>query len=706
MPEIAALEEVRHERDAATIGIVEAVSPGRIDVAILHEAPHGTGLREGSVHHFPRINSYVVLPSERGSILAMVTWVGIDDEQLAARTQRDQIGLPVPRRRLQALPLGVLRRSSSLTLHTVSTVVLDRGVLLFPTVGDPVRLPTKSEAVAVLPTSSDSGMSIPIGHALLAGDADVRLDPNRLFGRHLAILGNTGSGKSCSVAQLLRASITAIDEQPTAFNAIILDTNGEYAHAFDGIPANVSVRHFSVEPESSNSSQFRVPYWLWNYREWLSFSEASSRGQAPQLRRCLHLLRTHEVAEMPRAVVSLIGGRRIVRMYHAGAIEGNANSNYLSVLDNVLQACGSVSGNTPPAAANAVTQLSTQLTTVLQSRRGKGDYLWNYGAHPLNLDESETLLTLFNQAIKELGVPEFLDAGLDVDIPIPFDADNLIDLLPLMAADTDSEAVGWVAPLVERLRVSMADQRQRSICAWTRDETLREWLQDYVPDGTASQITVIDLSLVPTNVVQVVVAAFTRIILEAMERQRRLSPDEVTPRILVVEEAHSLIRRPGGSTGDDQAVSATRLCREAFERVAREGRKFGLSLVISSQRPSELSETVLSQCNTYIVHRIVNDQDQRLVRRLVPDNLSSLMEELPALPSQTALVVGWALDIPALVRISYLDKSHRPRSADPDFAGTWNGDRVVRSDWDPVVSDWQPNQRGARPTEPAEDEPF
>lgn len=704
MTELVSIDEVRQERDAATIGIVEAVSPGRIDVAILHEAPHGTGLREGAIHHFPRINSYVVLPSERGSILAMVTWVGIDDDQIVARTQRDQIGLPTPRRRLQALPLGVLRRDSSLSLDAVSTVVLDRGVLLFPTVGDPVRLPTKSEAVAALPTGSN--LSILVGQAPLAGDADVRLDPNRLFGRHLAILGNTGSGKSCSVAQLIRASLTAVGEQPTAFSAIILDANGEYSHAFDDLPASVSVRHFSVEPESSDSSQFRVPYWLWNYREWLSFSEASSRGQAPQLRRCLHLLRTHEIAEMPRAVVSLIGGRRIVRMYQAGAIEGNSNPSYLSVLDNVLQTCDHVVGSISDAAEVTITELRNRLTTALNLRRGSGGYIWSFGAHPLNLEESEALLVLFNRAIEEVGVPKFLEEGLDVDIPIPFDADNLIELLPLVAADTDSEAVGWVAPLVERLRVSMADQRQRSICAWTPDENLLDWLQDYVPDGGESQITVIDLSLVPTNVVQIVVAAFARLILESMERQRRHYADQVTPRILVVEEAHSLIRRPGSSTGDDQSVSAARLCREAFERVAREGRKFGLSLVVSSQRPSELSETVLSQCNTFIVHRIVNDQDQRLVRRLVPDNLSSFMEELPALSSQLALVVGWALDIPTMVRISHLDTSYRPRSADPDFAATWSGDAVVRSDWNPIVTEWQSKQCDASPTEPADDEPF
>ena len=692
MPEYLSLDEVREERDAATIGVVEAVSPSSIDVAILREAPHGTGLRQGSLHHFPRINSYVVLPSERGSILAMVLWVGVDKEQPASRSPQDQIGLPVPRRRLSALPLGVLRRKASLVSGSAGIVALDRGVLVFPTVGDPVRLPTRLEAIAALPTIEGLELTIPIGQALFAGDAEVRLDPNRLFGRHLAVLGNTGSGKSCSVAQLLRSSVTAIGERPTAFGAIVLDANGEYADAFDDLPAAVSVRRFSVLPSESSWEQLRVPYWLWNYREWLSFSGASPRGQAPQLRRCLQLLRTTDVAELPRAVVGFVAGRRIVRLYEVGAIEGNSNANYLSVLDNVLQACDQIQPSDQSDAAQAIAELREKLNSVLNSRRGSGNYNWVYGAHPLNHGECETLDKLFNRAIDKLGVPPLLEDGVDVDTPVPFDADNLIDLLPLLAADSDSEAVGWVAPLVERLRISMADQRQRSICGWERDETLEDWLQKYIPDQSKNQITVIDLSLVPTHVIHVVAAVFARALLEAMERHRRLFDDPPVPRILIVEEAHSLIRSQGSSAADDQAISVTRLCREAFERVAREGRKFGLSLVVSSQRPSELSETVLSQCNTFIVHRIVNDQDQRLVRRLVPDNLGSLMDELPALPSQTALVVGWALDIPTLVRIADLDEKHRPRSADPDFAAAWTGGSSSTTDWSAVVADWQPQR--------------
>ena len=140
---------------------------------------------------------------------------------------------------------------------------------------------------------------------------------------------------------------------------------------------------------------------------------------------------------------------------------------------------------------------------------------------------------------------------------------------------------------------------------------------------------------------------------------------------------------------DDQTVSMARLCREAFERIAREGRKFGLSLVVSSQRPSELSETVLSQCNTFLVHRIVNDRDQDLVRRLVPDSLGALTGELPSLPSQTALLVGWAVDVPVLVRVADLSARHRPTSSDPSFASTWRGTSAHRPpDWAVVARGW------------------
>src|SRR6185312_1724109 len=122
-----------------------------------------------------------------------------------------------------------------------------------------------------------------------------------------------------------------------------------------------------------------------------------------------------------------------------------------------------------------------------------------------------------------------------------------------------------------------------------------------------------------------------------------------------------------------------------------EGRKFGLGLVLSSQRPSELSPTVLSQCNTFLLHRISNDRDQELVHRLVPDNLRGLLRELPSLPSQNAILLGWASELPVLVRMDDLPRAHQPRSDDPDFWHVWtgrddSGNPVARPpDWELVV---------------------
>lgn len=687
------------ERDSAAIGIVEAVSPNQIEVAVLREAPHGTGLREGVFHRFPRINSYVVLPSERGSILAIVTWVGVSDDPSEVGRQSDRIGLPVPQRRLRALPLGVLRRIASLLLGGEPVLELDRGVLLFPTVGDPVRLPTQAESRAAVPTTGDGCVGIRLGRAPLANDAELSIDPNRLFGRHLGVLGNTGSGKSCTIAQLLRSSATAVGPGLRSFRAIVLDLNGEYRHAFDDLGGDVLVRHFSVRPDAA-ATQLRVPYWLWNYREWMSFTEASAKSQAPQLRRCLHLLRTTETGAFPRAVLGLVAGRRIIREYEAGAVERKANPDCLSVLDNVPSACRAVQAAADSVTNAALERVSSSVEGVLASRRGSGEYIWKYGAPQLDHEECQTLLPLFDVAIDELGIPEFLGDGLTVDMPLPFDARNLLELLPILASDSGPEAVGWVAPLVERLRIAMADDRLEAISGWRPDESLGAWLETYLADASANQISVIDLSLVPTHVLHLIAAVFSRLLLEALERHGRNDEATIIPTILIVEEAHAVARRHVGYVDEEATVPAVRLCREAFERIAREGRKFGLSLVVSSQRPSELSETVLSQCNTFMIHRLVNDHDQTLVRRLVPDSLGALTEELPALPSQTALTVGWAMDVPTLVRVSDLAERYRPRSPDPDYASTWTGETIAEANWGRVADEWvglSDEQQGTEP---------
>ena len=130
------------------------------------------------------------------------------------------------------------------------------------------------------------------------------------------------------------------------------------------------------------------------------------------------------------------------------------------------------------------------------------------------------------------------------------------------------------------------------------------------------------------------------------------------------------------------------MCTKVFEKIAREGRKYGLGLVLSSQRPSELSPTVISQCNSFLLHRLSNDRDQELVGKLVPDNLRGLLRELPSLPSRNAILLGWASELPVMVRMNYLEEGDRPKSDDPEYWNVWTkSDRTVN--WKPVASRWQ-----------------
>ena len=126
-----------------------------------------------------------------------------------------------------------------------------------------------------------------------------------------------------------------------------------------------------------------------------------------------------------------------------------------------------------------------------------------------------------------------------------------------------------------------------------------------------------------------------------------------------------------------------------FEKIAREGRKFGLGLVLSSQRPSELSPTVLSQCNSFLLHRISNDKDQELVHRLLPDNMRGILREIPSLPSQYAVLLGWASELPVMVKIRTLQKSQCPQSDDPDYWDVWTKRKKRKIDWCKIANEWQ-----------------
>jgi len=315
-----------------------------------------------------------------------------------------------------------------------------------------------------------------------------------------------------------------------------------------------------------------------------------------------------------------------------------------------------------------------------------GRYLYNAP----NVAEFNTFLPLFKAVEDALPAVE-LEEEISEDAPTPFDVRQIADHVDALSAESTSNAsiANFVATLTLRIRSMLAHRRLAPVIAPDNPPTFDKWLEGLLGSGNAAngQVAVVDLSLVPSDITHIVIAVLARLVFEASQRYVNQHPDgKSLPTVLVLEEAHTFVRR--GADDDSTIVSPARLCREAFERISREGRKFGLGLVLSSQRPSELSPTVLAQCNTFILHRIVNDADQNLVARLVPDNVGGLLRELPSLPSRQAILLGWATPIPVLVEMDELVDLHRPRSADPDFWDVWTLAAERQVNWDTVASEW------------------
>jgi hypothetical protein len=294
------------------------------------------------------------------------------------------------------------------------------------------------------------------------------------------------------------------------------------------------------------------------------------------------------------------------------------------------------------------------------------------------------------------------------DAPIYYSLQRLCDFfLPnrvRMEAATDNRIASYVATLQMRLSRLLADGRYDFITRIERHaDPLGSYLKQVLGEGdhasegwpgennylkhllasrqvTGPSVTIFDLSLVASDVLENVTSLLGRLILEFAVRS---DPRAEHPILLVLEEAHRFI-----PTRQDQPSGSRSTA--VFERIAKEGRKFGISLLLASQRPSELSEKVVAQCGTVIAHRLTHEADQNLLRHATAFSSRALLDQLSSLAQQHALITGVSTGVPVAVRIR--DVADPPKSKDPDFIQTW-ADESKRTELpghiDRIVAAWQ-----------------
>lgn len=655
------------------------------------------------IYPVARINSYIVIPVGADRIVAIVDRVMNREETDLSKT-RGAIFLTESSRYLSATMIGTIENGKYI-----------QGVYNYPILDNPVWYVTRKDLDIIFDQKQKGEIInfkedyyLPIGTSPAFPDYQVKINPDRMFGKHAAILGNTGSGKSCTLTSILQ-SMFQFDyngKKLQSAHIVVFDTNGEYKEAF-----KIDEKH-KVNPFYINEDGLKVPYWFMNFDDMDYLFEPTTGTQAPILKRALGLAKS----KVNPASASYIGKAdvSILKSYIADLC-GTDNSVKKALLDRsefVYKKLNEYkdAGNITIFDLAGLCEGASLLVEAKGSLCYNGTYIngtADYDKLSEGLEKFQEELGKYEQSIQESISAE----NRNVDIPLYFSFKELLtDYIDSaireqsVAADRLNE---YISTLLLRMRSYVDDIRlaeplmlntQEDIIdslsqflafvlgdyctVYNKPEyenvTFNDYYKETIGGGEVkhNQITIIDMSLLPFQVLETITGLIGRMILEFLSRFDK-EKRGIIPVVIALEEAQNYI--PEVNRKDRESIS-----KKVFERIAREGRKYGLSLVVSSQRPSELSKTVLSQCNSFIVHRIQNPDDQNYIRKLVSSANSEILSQLPTLPQQHVIVMGDCVRTPIVARMN--DANPRPNSNNPEFISNWLKEDVA--DYEGVVIKW------------------
>jgi hypothetical protein len=479
----------------------------------------------------------------------------------------------------------------------------ERGISQHPTVEDRVHIVTQADLQAIYGAGEPQDY-VSVGHLASAESIPALVNINKLITRHSAVLGTTGSGKSTTVAGLLNA-LSDPDRYPSA-RIVVLDVHGEYAKALSD---RASVFRIGAQPKL-NQEPLNIPYWALNFDEFVALA--------------LGKLNDAQVAVVAEMVVQL---KKDALTKHAR----------------------------PGVAPEDVT-VDTPIPFCLHK-------LW----FELHKREHHTLIPKPGAAAEELEhAYVMLDAtpaqlGNAMSVTPPLYRTVKTSGTPVERVQHGSGGLGMraqVALLASKLRDPRVDflfnpAQWRPDLDGETERDLDELLQGWI--GAATPVTILDLSGIPSSILNDLIGALLRVLYDAVFWARNLPEGgRERPLLLVLEEAHAYLSREHSGTA---AVAA--------KRIAKEGRKYGVGMMLVSQRPSEIDSTILSQCGTLFAMRLANDTDRGHVTSAASDNLKGLFDMLPVLRTGEAIIVGEAVSLPVRTLIAPPPLNRRPDSADP-----------------------------------------
>ncbi len=623
------------------IGKIVSINSDRFTVELLSGLKNFNLNGYDDIHYFAQINSYVIVPYQNYYIVSEVVSVREKDTTLISNNIKEQeLNKVYSTKYLEVLPIGTISRDKFIfgasvypTLYSDVLYIKDDELDLIFNTKEVVQKVDGSENTKLL--------ALEIGKSAIFQDYDIKIKIDNFFGGHSAVLGNTGSGKSCTISSMVQTLFKKKEFSAVGASFIFFDVNGEYKQAFEEIHKkndDVNVYYTSLEDEDN---PFTLPQHLMNVEEWELLLNASEKAQLPILRNALNIASLLSKSSADGNSKKILNHIKAVCIDLILKGEGNDTSKYTTIA-TILR-----SFPTDDFAFNTERDTKTIQACIAISYGKMND-----------IDELEKIIQDKNYIDHE-NIKLFESIAIE-----PFEFDLLGQALELAIlfeeAHGNSQIRTYCASLITRFK-SLQNREDFDFIK----EKISITAEDYVKKlfglnetKKKTQLTIIDLNSAEDEIVEIVSSVLTRLFFDTL---RKSNPRNKFPVNLVLEEAHRYIAYDSKRT----FLRANQI----FDRVAKEGRKYGLFFTISSQRPSELSKTVLSQCSNFIVHRIQNPDDLMHIRQITPHISETTLKKLPSIPTQHALIFGNAVNIPALFKVNNADPL--PNSDNNEISSNW-----------------------------------
>lgn len=614
------------------LGVVVAVEGDIAEIAMYSMANDSVILWNGELLNGPRVGSYITILQGNVKIITKVISEKIIDQQNTIKSNEfdNRFSKNSINRIIKVKTIGVVKGDR----FEITTKYI-------PMIGDIASITNGEEIGAIYSTSNNLTEAITIGESIFE-NYTIQLPINKFFASHIGIFGNTGSGKSNTLHKLYMELFKFPCAVLQKSKFVVIDFNGEYAHSESFGCEESQKRIYNISTRSSSRSSDRIPIskeYLYDPEILSILFDARPATQVPFLRKSIN--KYNEKMKVGELQGNLDYGKYILGTFKKilvsrGTVNDNAFDNWIEAYKKYFKLagvdgeynCDKIFDKITPGPNNSYMIGTDYINSGSSSR----DIQWQ--DEPKVAESLEEILSTISDIQKIAMILEF--------------------------AKVHNTAWGKVNsehlnPLFNRISSSL-----KSL------EKVIEIVEN--PIHNIKSITIINLLHVNQEIKRLIPMMFSKMIYDAQKYDiSKLSGDITSTIHLIIDEAHNILNDSQQRNGDSWQDYRLFL----FEEIIKEGRKFGFYLTLSSQRPADISETILSQVHNYFIHRLVNERDLRMLENTMPTLDAQSYKTIPSLGRGECIITGNAVAVPLFTKINWQEEDPRPKSDDIILTELW-----------------------------------